>query len=230
MSEPKMKRIKAGGVSLPAFQATPESGQGPGVLVLHAWWGLNPFIRDLCTRLAGEGFVALAPDPFHGKTASTIEQAERLSSRVRHKQVGKEILVSFDHLRRLRAVTGERAGVVGFSWGAAYALWLAEQRPKQIAACVFFYGTRGGEGSYAESEAAFLGHFAAEDPYESADAIRGLDSQLSEAKKAHALRLYPDTGHWFFESDRPDAYHPRAARQAWKETVKFLKSHLGAPG
>ena len=60
------------------FLAVPPTGSGPGVLVLHAWWGLNETIKAFCTRLAAAGFVALAPDLYHGKIADTISDAEAL--------------------------------------------------------------------------------------------------------------------------------------------------------
>ena len=61
------------------FLAVPATGKGPGVLVLHAWWGLNDTIKALCTQLAEAGFVAFAPDLYHGKVADTIADAEALS-------------------------------------------------------------------------------------------------------------------------------------------------------
>src|SRR5260221_3153251 len=73
-----MREFQVDGETISAYLAVPETGSGPGVLVLHAWWGLTQPFRQICHRLAEAGFVALAPDLYHGKTTATIEEAEAL--------------------------------------------------------------------------------------------------------------------------------------------------------
>ena len=154
------------------FTAFPTSGSGPGVLVLHPWWGLNPFIREFCQRLAAEGYIALAPDLYHGEIAATIPEAERLRSKMGQKQAKADLLAALDQLHQLPGVAAHPIGVIGFSLGASFALWLACERPQNIGAVVVFYGTRSGE--FTNSKASFLGHFAETDEYESISRIKKL--------------------------------------------------------
>jgi carboxymethylenebutenolidase len=206
--------------------APPATGTGPGVLVLHAWCGLNDTMRAICDRLAGEGHVAFAPDLDHGRLAPTIEEAEALSGTLDSDRVRTDLAAA-------TRVLGERAegesgavGVVGFSLGAAHALGLSVEDPDHVRAVVIFYGTwtRDFEGS----RAAHLGHFAEADPFEPPADVRALEQALMAAGRPVQFPQYEGTGHWFFEPDRPDAYHPAAAQSAWERTMAFLEDHLPA--
>lgn len=209
------------------YLAVPSTGKGPGVLVLHAWWGLNDFFRGFCDRLAREGFVALAPDMYSGKVVRTIEEAERQLSQLNEEQdVPPIILPAIEELRQHPAVNGHGLGVVGFSMGAYWALWLAQRNPELIHAVTLFYGTNGGGGDFSQSKAAFLGHFAQKDPYETESAIEALEKNLKNAHRPTTFYTYPGTGHWFFEQDRPDAYHAQAAQLAWDRTLAFLNGSI----
>src|SRR5437016_3420635 len=148
------------------YLAMPATGKGPGVLVLHAWWGLNDTMKAFCTRLAEQGFVAFAPDLYHGKVADNIADAETLGQALdtNHLQAKADIA---DATRFLTERAGQAAPgltVIGFSLGANYALDLAAADPEHIRSVVLFYGT--GPGDFSNSRAAYLGHFAENDPYE----------------------------------------------------------------
>lgn len=221
-----MQEFKAGDQTFPGYLAVPSSGSGPGVLVLHAWWGLNATFRGVCDRLAAAGFVALAPDLYHGAIAQTIAEAERLRDAADQNEatLSKEIAAALEVLRGHPAVGRAGLGVVGFSMGGYWALQLAEEHPADIAAVVLFYGS--GPASDARARAAFLGHFAADDAYEPPEMIAELETALQAAGHAVTFYTYPGTGHWFFEEDRPDAYNAEAARLAWERTLEFLHTHL----
>jgi carboxymethylenebutenolidase len=207
----------------PHYLAKPKSGKGKGVLVLHAWWGLNPFVKKFCDRLAKEGFVALAPDLYHGAVASTIAEAKKLRGTLKREIVADEIAQA---AAQLRALCGNKRaiGVVGFSLGGYWALWFAEQKTSAVAATVAFYASRNGD--YRASPSAFQFHLAERDEYVAASGVKKLEKQLSAAGKDAEFFTYPGTSHWFFESDRADAYDARAAKLAWDRTISFLKTNL----
>lgn len=214
------------------YLALPRSGEGPGVLVLHPWWGLNDTIKDVCDRLAGEGFVAYAPDLFHGQVATTVEEAEALVGQTESSQekidgVISDVAAAVDTLWERAHPREQGLGVVGFSFGAYYALQLASADPDRVRAVVLFYGSGGAD--FERARATFLGHYAENDPYEPAEAVEWLESALVSAGRPATFHRYEGLGHWFFEHDRPDAYNEAAAQLAWERTLDFLKRALALP-
>lgn len=209
------------------YLAIPKKGSGPGVLVLHAWWGLNDFFKELCDRLATAGFVAFVPDLYRGATASTRDEAKNLMSKLDQKAADRDLVNAVRGLQIHPAVRGKGLGVVGFSLGAFMGLWLAQERPADVAAVVLFYGTR--EGDYSKNwstKAAFLGHFAETDEFESPASVRELEQLLRANEKDVTFHTYTGTTHWFFEKDRSDAYDADAAKLAWQRTIRFLTTQL----
>lgn len=212
------------------YLAVPPSGKGPGVLVLHAWWGLTDFIRGFCDRLALAGFVAIAPDLFSGRLARTVAEAESLRTQIDEERDAPPVILSaLEALRQHPAVTPGGLGTIGFSLGGYWALWLAAQHPEAIRAATIFYATDGDSLDFQPSKAAFLGHFAEMDPYEPAPGVASLEQRLKAANRPARFYTYPGAGHWFFESDRADAYDAPAAQLAWERTVDFLHANLDAP-
>jgi carboxymethylenebutenolidase len=208
------------------YLAMPERGEGPGVLVLHAWWGLNDTMRAVCTRLAEAGFVAFAPDLYHGKVADTIADAETLGKALdsNHLQAKAEIADATRFLSERAGQADRGLAVIGFSLGAYYALDLAAADPEHIRSVVLFYGTGGGD--YRNSRAAYLGHFAENDEFEPQSNVDDLDESLRRAGRPVTFYRYPGTGHWFFEPDRTEAYNQFAATLAWERTLSFLRNSL----
>lgn len=205
------------------YLALPEAGNGPGVLVYHAWWGRTQFILDLCDRLAAEGFVALAPDMFGGATAETIEQAEQLAQNSSFDATHRVSNAAVNTLRAHPAVTGEGVAVLGFSFGAAYALLISGERTDDIRKTVIFYGTYS-DVDVSNARSSYLGHFAANDPFEPASEVEAMETTLRSAGHTTTFYTYPDTGHWFFENDQPNAFDPLAAQLAWERTLAYLRT------
>jgi len=198
-------------------------GKGPGVLVLHAWWGLNDTMKAFCTRLANSGFVAFAPDLYHGKIADTIPDAEALGQALdaNYLQAKAEIADATLFLNDRAGQIDRGLAVIGFSLGAFYALDLSTSAPEQIRSVVIYYGT--GPGDFSSSKAAYLGHFAENDQYESQSNVDELEEALKLAGRPVTFYRYSDTGHWFCEPDRSQAYNQAAASLAWDRTLAFLR-------
>jgi carboxymethylenebutenolidase len=205
------------------YLALPPSDNGPGVLVLHAWWGLNDTIKAFCSRLAQAGYTAFAPDLYHGKIADTIADAEALGSALdaNYLQAKAEIAQAATYLNELAGQTGSGLAVIGFSLGAYYALDLAAADPENIRSVVLFYGSGGGD--FSTSRAAYLGHFAENDPFEPRASVDELEQALRRAGRPVTFYTYSGTGHWFFEADRKQAYNSAAASLAWERTLAFLR-------
>ena len=193
------------------------------MLVLHAWWGLNDTIKAFCRRLAESGFVAFAPDLYHGKIADNIADAETLGSALdtNYLQAKAEIADATIFLNERADQADRGLVVIGFSLGAYYALDLAATHPEHIRSVVLFYGT--GDGDYSNSRAAYLGHFAEVDDFEPQSNVDNLEESLRRAGRPVTFHRYPGTGHWFFEPDRSQAYNQEAANLAWDRTLDFLK-------
>jgi len=206
------------------YIAIPERGEGPGVLVLHAWWGLNSFFKDLCERLAQEGFVAVAPDLYDGTTASTIDEAKQLLSTLNFEETRAKVISAVGYVRDHPAVRGKGIGAMGFSMGGAWALLLSSFMPEDIVAVVVFYGSEAAD--FAAAQAAYLGHFAEHDEWEPLEGIRQMEADMRAAGREVTFYIYPLVGHWFFESNLPGDYNQEAAALAWQRTCAFLRERL----
>lgn len=206
------------------YIAIPKAGKGPGLLVIHSWWGLNAFFNHLCDRFADAGFVALAPDLYDGKVASTVAMAKKLRAEAtasRRVPAYKMLIAAIDHLKTHEAVVGTQVAIVGFSMGGHWALWLAQRPELPIASTVVFYAARNGD--FRQSQSRFLFHFAEKDEWVSTASAKKMKKSLESAGKKAVYFEYPASTHWFFENDRPEAFNQKAAMLAWKRTVAFLR-------
>jgi len=205
------------------YLAIPESGSGPGVLVLHAWWGLNDTFKTVADRLAEAGFVAFAADLAEGQVAKTIEEAEKVGGSVdeRYETVRSSVGDIAQWLVNHDATTGDKVGILAFSLGAYFGLFASNARPDLIHSVVTFYGA--GSYDFAQSQAAYQGHFAENDPYEGEN-VDDLEQAMKDAGRPVEFFHYPGTGHWFFEPDRPE-YNEAAAKLAWERTLNFLQAN-----
>ena len=206
----------------PHYIAIPKTGSGSGVLVLYSWWGLNAFFKCLCDRFANEGFVALAPDLYNGKVAYTIVEAKKLQSEAtvsRRVPAYKMLIAGIEYLTKHEEILGQHVAIVGFSMGGYWSLWI-DQRPEiPIASIVVFYAARNHD--FRQSKSRLLFHFAETDEWVSAASIKKLKESLKSEGKDAVYYKYPGTAHWFFESDRTEAFHQKTATLAWKRTVAF---------
>ena len=211
------------------YLATPGSGAGPGLVVIQEWWGLVPHVEDLCDRFAAQGFTALAPDLYHGETASEPDEAGKLMMALNLDQAAKDMGGAIDLLLASDAVRGEGVGVTGFCMGGGLALKLAVQRAGDVRACVPFYGIIPWEGAtpdWSPLQARVQGHFALQDGFFTPEKVRELETTLKSLGKSVELFFY-DADHAFFNDTRPEVHDREASLQAWERTLDFLRMHLG---
>jgi carboxymethylenebutenolidase len=207
-----------------AYLSRPPGGTGPGVLVLHSWWGLNAFVRDLCDRLADAGYVALAPDLLDGALPSTPDDAEAALAAVDMNDSVHLVRKAGTATQALSRGLDSPIAALGLSMGASWALWLSARAPAQVAAAVAFYGMQSVD--FAGSRAAYLGHFAEYDALVAEDDVVELEAHLRLVGRPTTFHRYPGTTHGFFESMPALAYDESAAEAAWERTLSFLATNL----
>jgi carboxymethylenebutenolidase len=212
------------------YLAIPDSGRGPGVIVIQEWWGLVPHITDVCDRFAAAGFVALAPDLYRGETTTEPDEAGKLMMAMNLDQAAKDMGGAVDHLIGLDAVHSLGVGVIGFCMGGGLALMLATQKPHQVEACAPFYGIipwgEAAQPDYTKLEAIVRGHFAANDGFFTPEAVKALELQLRELGKDVEFVIHDDVDHAFFNDTRPEVYSPEHSTEAWDATIAFFKEHV----
>ncbi|MDT0262404.1 dienelactone hydrolase family protein [Jatrophihabitans lederbergiae] len=212
------------------YLAVPASGSGPGVIVIQEWWGLTDHIVDIADRLAAEGFVALAPDLFGGKTTHDSDEAGKLMSELPVDKAAQDLAGAVDFLLDHEAVTSSKVGAVGFCMGGGFVLMLATQQGDRIGAAVAFYGVGPAVPSqYAGITAAVQGHYGERDDFYPVDDARALEGQI-RADSGAAVDVeffYYPAGHAFHnEENLLGTYDQDSAELAWQRTVGFLKSRL----
>ncbi len=211
---------------IPAYRSVSPRGSGRGVVVFHEAWGLVDQVRDVCDRLAREGFVALAPDLFRGRSGQTPEEAAELMGGLEIARVGADADGAVAALLNDDRVDGSRVGALGFCMGGAVALF-AGTRNARIGAVVDCYGILPDFPLALEDlKAPVLGLFGSEDEFISQQEIRGLELSLRAHSPRSTLRCYAGVGHAFMNESRPDRYDARAAADAWQALLAFLRTEL----
>lgn len=220
----RMVEFPANGGKTSGYLATPAAGKGPGVLVIQEWWGLVGHIKNVCDRFAAEGFTALAPDLYHGQTASEPGTAEKLFMALNIAQAEKDLRGAVDFL--VQQSSSQKVGVVGFCMGGQLALFAATVNPK-VGAVVDFYGVHPNvKPDYSRLQGPVLGLFAAKDQFVTPENARELEAAIKRAGKSCEIHIYPDVDHAFFNDERPDVYNRAAAEDAWRRTLAFFRQHV----
>ncbi len=209
------------------YLATPAAGDGIPLVVIQEWWGLVPHIIDVCERFAAEGFLALAPDLYHGATTREPDEAGKLMMALNMQQAAKDISGAVDEVS-LRS-GDDRVGITGYCMGGGLALVAATQRPDKVKACVPWYGLipwPDAQPHWDRLDAVVLGHYAENDAFFTPAAAEELAEKLRGLGKEVEIVIHAGTEHAFFNDTRPDVYNAPAALAAWNQTVGFLRSHL----
>jgi carboxymethylenebutenolidase len=218
---------RSNGGTSEGYLALPAAGSGPAVIVIQEWWGLVPHITEVADRFAGEGFVALAPDLYHGVQATEPDEAGKLMMGLAMEQAGKDIAGAAAYLRGRPEVNGG-IGAVGFCMGGSLALWSATL--SEVAATVGFYPAvpwerMSPQWSNYRGKVAMI-HCSEGDGTSAAPGIQQAKAAVEGAGGECILHDYPGTGHAFFNDDRPEVYHAEAAGLAWARTLDLLRKRL----
>lgn len=227
-----MVEFASNGSTATGYLATPEGGSGPGVIVVQEWWGLDSGTKEMTDRLAAEGFVALAPDLYHGELAghTEMDKAGALMAALPADRAARDMSGAVDYLADHAATTGDGIGVVGFCMGGLLAFVLAAQRPDRITAVVPFYGFPTGDHQpdLSRITAAIQGHMAEHDDFFPPDAARALEARLHELGKDATITVHPGSGHAFMAPHNAlGTQDLELYARVWPVAVGFLHEHLG---
>jgi carboxymethylenebutenolidase len=204
----------------------PDGGKGPAVVVIQEWWGLVDHIRDVVDRFAGEGFVAIAPDLFHGKTTKSPDDAGKLLMELDAERAVREIAGAGAYVLQRPEWTSKKYGVVGFCMGGALAQYAATKDAEHVGAAVSFYGGfKQVSPEWENLQAPIVLIYGENDKGVPAEQGRTLEARLEKLGKNAELLIYPGADHAFFNDVRPN-YKPDAAADAWRRTLELYRRHL----
>ena len=223
--------FKSNGHMASGYLATPASGSGPGVLVIQEWWGLDDSLKQMADRLAVSGFVALAPDLYHGQVAghTEMDKAAKLMQALPPDRAGRDMSGAVDYLAHHAAVSSTGIGVVGFCMGGMLSFIIAANRPDKVKAVVPFYGFPQGaaEPDWTKLTAAISGHMAEHDDFFAPAAAHALEKKLRGMGKNVTLTVHPGTGHAFMGPHNAlGTLNKKLAAEIWPQAVSFLKANL----
>ena len=211
------------------YLAEPE-GEGPGVVVMQEWWGVEDHIKSVCDRFASEGFVALAPDLYHGETTDQPDEAQQKMMALNMDEAEKEMRGAVDFVAAHDKCNGE-VGAVGFCLGGGLCVWAASVNPKVNAVSTFYYVMPHGKPDFSKIDAPVQGHFGTGDDFIPTEDAKALEQELRDAGVDAVFHYYEDAGHAFFaDHDRLGTYDEEKSQNAWQKTVGFFKEHLTPSG
>jgi carboxymethylenebutenolidase len=227
----EMITFASNGDQAAGYLAVPESGSGPGVIVVQEWWGLDSGIKEMADRLAAAGFVALAPDLYRGELAghTEMDKAGALMQAMPIDRAARDMSGAVDALDEHASTTGTGIGVMGFCMGGMLTFVLAALRPDKVKAVVPFYGFPSGDDQpdYSVIEAAIQGHMAENDDFFPPEAARQLEARLKDLGKDVSITVHPGSGHAFMAphnalgTQDEDLY-----AKIWPQATAFLHEHL----
>jgi len=206
---------------------TPEGkGPFPGLLVIHEWWGLNDWVKEQSSKLADQGYVALAVDLYRGKVATTADEAHEIMRGVPEDRAQRDLHAAFAFLQTQPNINKDRIGSIGWCMGGGYSLDVALAEPT-LRADVINYGHLATDpGSIEKIHAAVLGIFGAQDRGIPVEDVKKFEQALKQQGKKVEIVIYPDAGHAFQNPNNKTGYRPDDAADAWKRTINFLASTL----
>lgn len=223
----KNVEFPSNGHTCQGYLATPpDGGKGPAVVVIQEWWGLVEHIRDVVDRFANEGFVAIAPDLYHGQTTKSPDDAGKMLMELDAERAVREIAGAGAYALQQPECTSKKYGVVGFCMGGALAQYAATKDPERVGAAVSFYGGfKQVQPDWEALTAAMLLIYGEQDQGVPPEHGRKLEAKLAKLGKNVELVIYPGADHAFFNDTRPN-HKPEAAADAWRRTLELFRRHL----
>jgi carboxymethylenebutenolidase len=225
---PKMT-VQFNGMDIPGYLSEPDMEEYDeprgGIIVIQEWWGLTNDICEIADRYAIEGFLAFAPDLFHGAIATEPDEARKLAMSLERDVAAQEIDAAIDWMKQEIGVP--RVGVVGYCMGGGLALGTAMRPTSNVDAVHVYYG--GGMPSYDEIKnnvrVPVLGSYGAEDGGIPVEQVQELERALQDAGVEHEITIYEGAGHSFFNDTKP-SYHEIAAMDSWMKSIPWFYRHL----
>jgi carboxymethylenebutenolidase len=226
-ADSKAVSYKSGDETVQAVLYTP-AGKGPfpALIVIHEYWGLNDWVKDQASKLADQGYVALAVDLYRGKVATTPDVAHELMRGVPEDRAKRDLHAAFEFLQAQPNVKDNRIGSIGWCMGGGYSLDVALQEPT-LAATVINYGHLATDtDTLKKINAPILGLFGGQDHGITPDDVHKFEAAVKQLGKKIDIKIYDDAGHAFENPNNKDGYRADDAADAWKRTVSFLAETL----
>jgi carboxymethylenebutenolidase len=221
----QMVTFASNGKAASGYLALPASGRGGGILVIQEYWGLVPHIKDVADRCAAEGYVALAPDLYDGRTTAEPDEAGKLMMSLKIDGASNDMAGAYDYLKEHPACSG-KIGDIGFCMGGSLALWAATLRP--VDACSIYYGgpLPSGQPDLSKLSGPVIGHYAEHDDWATPAYAHQLETSIRALGKHAQFYVYMGAEHAFFNDARPEVHNKAAAELSWERTLAFFKAHL----
>jgi carboxymethylenebutenolidase len=208
------------------YFAPAASGKGPAVVVIQEWWGIVPHIESLVERFAKEGFTAVAPDLYHGKTAKSPDEAGKMLMELDVDRAEREIAGAGAYLLSRPECSSKTYGVVGFCMGGALAQYAGTKQENVSAVASFYGGFKKIAPDWNDLRGPILLIYGENDKGVPAEQGRELARKLQDLGKQVEVVTYPGADHAFFNDDRPEVYNPTAAADAWKRTLELFRQNV----
>jgi carboxymethylenebutenolidase len=220
------------GTRMQAHMARPDTaGSHAGLLIFQEAFGVNPHIRDVTERFAGEGYVAIAPELYHraapgfNGSYDDLDSAIAQATQLTREGLVADIEASYGWLNDNGATSRRRIGCVGFCMGGRVAVLASATVP--LGAAVSYYGgvTPTLPELVPRIQAPMLFYWGGLDKHIPAEQHHQFTLLLKEAGKEYVDVEFSNADHGFFCDDRP-VYNRQAASESWALTLAFLKNHL----
>lgn len=221
----QMIKFPSNGDSTPGYLVQPTQGKHPGLVVIQEWWGLVPHIKEVAERFARQGFVALAPDLYHGQATTEPDEARKLAMELDRERAVAEIQAAMRFLEAQQEVVPKRVGLIGWCMGGSLVISTAAAS-ERIGAAVVFYGRPTDLELVKRIRTPLLGLYGEVDHGIPIQSVQAFEAELKKQSVPHEIHIYPGAQHAFFNDSRPHIYHPQAAQDAWQKTLAWFNKYM----